>query len=188
MPFTQYRAEWSTPLGGSGYSILNSQASSAGPAQQFANQVGVFFTAIASNIPQGVTISFPEEATFHSDNGTILEYFPIDPPETVVPAFPGDYAGPAGLHIQWRTGTVVGGRRLLGRTFIVPLLASAFDPDGTLNPAIIAQVQDAAEDLVTTSTSAAAALSVWSRTASLVAPVTSVVVPDQATVLRSRRD
>lgn len=188
MPFAQYRPEWSTPQGGSGYTVLNFATPTEGPMQAAAEAVSEFFNSIESNFPLGVTITFPEEATVHANDGTITGFLPITPPTAAAGTFDADYAAPAGAHVQWRTSTVVAGRRLLGRTFLVPLLASAFDNDGTLNPAIVTAISAAANTLLADLTAAGNSLVVWSRTAAAVAPVTSAVVPDQATILRSRRD
>lgn len=99
---------------------------------------------------------------------------------------------PVGVAINWKTSEFKNGRRVQGRTFLVPVSGGSFEGDGTLSATALAEaaefhaaMRDAgATDLV---------LVVWSRPNAAGAGgsrhgVTSASVADKAAVLRSRRD
>lgn len=98
---------------------------------------------------------------------------------------------PAGAVVVWKTGEIKAGKRVQGRTFLVPLLSTAYQQDGTLNANILtsagefaAAMNDAgATDLVHV---------VWSRPRPGLAGskhgITGYSVADKVAVLRSRRD
>lgn len=106
------------------------------------------------------------------------------------------WAAGSGYFVGWRTTVIFHGRRVQGRTFMVPAVG-IFDTDGTLLPAGLTAVQNAAQALIDAS---GADLAIWAKRWSaatppakpvqvdgVVAPVTSRVVKDMASQLRSRR-
>lgn len=157
-------------------------------AQAFANEIHDFFADLANRIPDIASIVFPGELTIHADDGTLTGALAIVAPADVNCTGLGSYAAPVGARVTWETGSIVGGRRIRGRTFLVPLVSSTFDTDGTLTSANRTLIQNAANGLTNGLAGAGLSLAVWSPTTSTVSPVVSGVVPDQATVLRSRRD
>jgi hypothetical protein len=100
------------------------------------------------------------------------------------------YAAPAGLVIEWRTATIRNGRRVLGKTFWVPLTIGAYDSNGNLTGTLAANATSAVNAFL--GSTGGAALRVWARPKTgvlgLAAPVISGFVPDFTAVLRSRRD
>lgn len=60
----------------------------------------------------------------------------------------GAYAAQSGLVIDWLTSLVVDGRRRQGRTFIVPIIPSSFDSDGSLSSANVTQYTTYATTLI----------------------------------------
>ena len=101
----------------------------------------------------------------------------------------GAYTAPSGCVINWRTAGVVDGRRLRGRSFMVPLHGGAYDSDGTISAAALTSLRTA---LATFQAAAAPVLQVWSRPLDGAGgsnhTVTSADIPDKAAILRSRRD
>jgi hypothetical protein len=98
------------------------------------------------------------------------------------------YAAGTGMYIRWATLTVVNGRRLKGRTFMCPILAAAYDTNGTVQNATVTTWQTAVDAFV-----AGCDSRIWHRpTGGLAtgtsAVVTAGVVPDVVTSLRSRRN
>jgi hypothetical protein len=71
-----------------------------------------------------------------------------------------------------------------GKTFIVPMCANTFEPNGTLAALWVTNLTTFGNNLA----AATADLSVWSRKQGALASVSTVSVPDKAAVLRSRRD
>lgn len=101
------------------------------------------------------------------------------------------YSAPSGAVIDWLTGLVINGRRVQGRTFMVPLASVAYQSDGTLASGVITAIKTAADALIA---AYGDALRVWSRPqagvmgrAGASVQVIASRVPDMAAVLRSRR-
>ena len=112
----------------------------------------------------------------------------------------GGYSGASGAVVTWRTAGVRNGRRIKGRTFIVPCYAAAFQEDGTLSPAARLQLEASSQNLI--AAEGTPDMGVYARPVKTKNPdgsttitadgqwffCTSVSVPDMAAVLRSRRD
>lgn len=118
-------------------------------------------------------------------------------PAIVATGASANYVGSAGAVITWRSSTPVGGRRPVGKTYLVPLMTNQFDTDGSIIPATLTAILNAALTFVT---AAAGSLLIWHRPVYntvpsppvLVRPGSTVVcigalVPDLAAVMRSRR-
>lgn len=160
-------------------------------AELLANRVRGAFNALQPRIPETVTISIePEVPVIDSDSGTIQSFNTITPPDDVSGGNATSFAGPAGAVITWRTNDLRNGRRIRGRTFLVPLAFSSYEGDGTLTSDTIGYLRDFADELV--GGSLEGDLGVWSRPVGggggVFATVTSYTIPDMAAVLRSRRD
>ena len=103
------------------------------------------------------------------------------------------WAAGVGYRIDWATNEIKGGRRVKGRTFIVPADASLFDTDGTLKSASGTALAGYAATLRDALIAAGKPLVVWSKP-SLKNPVGSIhdvfggAVIDKPAVLRGRRD
>lgn len=96
---------------------------------------------------------------------------------------------PAGAVITWHTDDVAAGRRVRGRTFIVPLAAMAYEANGTLSATCMSEIKSAADALIANS---GQEFGVWRRPRPGVAGsfhvVTRAEIKDKAAVLTSRRD
>jgi hypothetical protein len=101
------------------------------------------------------------------------------------------YSASTGMVITWRTAGVRNGRRVRGRTFLVPIAGAAYGNDGTIGDGDVAETLAAANALAQPWTGIS--LGVWSRPSAVGAtdgawhPIVSASVPDLAAVLRSRR-
>lgn len=60
----------------------------------------------------------------------------------------GPYTAPSGAVVRWLTDTILDGKRLKGRTFLVPLGGSSYQEDGTINPANVTSLTTAAQAYV----------------------------------------
>lgn len=165
-----------------------------------------FFDAIKALIPSGLTIQVPSTGDIIDEaTGNITGTWSVATPEAVVTGTgAGAYAGNAGLVVHWLTSTIIGTRRLRGRTFIVPTIATTFETNGSPTATAMSTLSTAATALVTATTPG---LSVWSRPVAAhtkydpktgvgtpvaaraggVGTVSAVRVPDLAISLRSRR-
>jgi hypothetical protein len=165
-----------------------------------------FFNSIAGLIPSNLTIQVPGSGDYIDEtDGSISGTWAVGTtPAVVNGSGAGAYAGNAGLLIHWLTNGIVGGRRLRGKTFIVPTIATTFETNGSPTSAAITTLTNAGNALLT---AVGSGMAVWSRpvvahtkydpktgqgtgvpgrTGSYSA-VNGIRVPDLAISLRSRR-
>lgn len=163
--------------------------------------VKTFYGSFASFLPSSLTISVPGFGDVIDDvSGELQNTWTATAPAAVVCASAAAYAAPVGGCVHWLTGSVIGGRRVKGTTFIVPLV-NKFDTNGTLDNAWVTTMDTAAGTLIT---ALGANLGVWHRPRFGPKPgpgiprprlsdgsfegVSGHSVPDKVVVLRSRRD
>jgi hypothetical protein len=152
--------------------------------------IRAMFNAVATLLPSGLTITVPGSGDIINDGtGAITGAWSSGTtPAVVTGSGAGAYAGNAGAVIHWLTTTVVNGRRLRGRTFLVPLISSAYDTSGSISTAALSTISAAAQGLVDAANSDHV---VWHRPTGFAAGssaiVSSIRVPDLAVSLRSRR-
>jgi len=111
------------------------------------------------------------------------------------------YAGGSGYVVNWTTGATHAGRKVRGRTFMVPIMSSAFSNDGTIISSLVTTMQAAGNALVA---DASTELVVWSKfwdkkpgeapagvppkqVGGGLFPVNGCIIPDRAAQLRTRR-
>jgi len=199
MPGTVSRvtAVWSGFAGAPGYSKFSFQPLADDTARNAAGAaIRTFFLTVLTYVPSGTTIQFlPQVDDLDIITGQLVSSATM----TTVPASLTSsaglqaYAAGSGFVVTWGATGVFNGRRIRGRTFIVPAVA-CFENDGTLTSAAITAVQGAGNALIAT---AGADLAVWNRSwtkatpptpiAGIVSSATSCTVRDAASQLRSRR-
>jgi hypothetical protein len=112
--------------------------------------------------------------------------------EMANPVTTGNYSGPTGAVINWRTAGVRNGRRVRGRTFVVPCYSAAYEANGSLTPEARLQLEGSSQELI--NAAGTPDIGVYARptgpgaTDGVWYVATSMSVPDMAAVLRSRRD
>lgn len=193
-------AKWAGFSGAPGYSNFFFRDFAAGneptqaQAQGGVNRVNTFLGAIQTLLPPNVNITVqPIVDVIEETTGQLTTSFSVPTPTAV----PGTstvttYSAPTGAVVTWRTAGVRAGRRVRGRTFLVPLATNCYQADGTLDTAKAATLATASAALA--DSSGTPDLGVWARPTSKGASdgvwwlVTNATVPDMAAVLRSRRD
>jgi hypothetical protein len=189
----QYRVGWSgATVTGPGVTVFHSRpqggatGSVAGAAE--AARVRNAFVAVQAQVPAGVTWDFPGEVTeLDTATGTLIAVHTFTKPADLTSTGSAtSWARPAGGRVDWFTDGIVAGRRLRGRSFLVPLTGASYDGTGTLVTGAITALSAFAAARLATSASVAAAI--WSRTHGVSFDVTSFDVPDEVAILRSRRD
>jgi hypothetical protein len=188
----EYRAQWLTS-GGAGVSVFHGRGTTGTPpetaAQDLANRVRAFLFEMVNSLPDEVTLSFPDEVLDRNTSTGVLEgLHSVTAPAGFGGNVSGNFAAPAGARVHWNTEAIVSGRRLRGRTFIVPIAAAAYDTNGTLTSTFRTALLGAANTFIDSGVNAWVEASVWSPTHGVQADITSVSVPDEAAILRSRRD
>lgn len=148
-----------------------------------------FFNAIRGLFPPGLSWTVPAAGdTLDSVTGGILGSWTATGAASVnANGTAGPYAAGVGCRIFWNTTTVVGRRRLRGSTFMVPLLGSTYDSNGTINAGPLSTIQTAANALV----ASGVPWQVWHRprnqAGGVVDAFNGAIVPDRVATLRSRR-
>lgn len=193
MAIYRVTAEWQGFPGAPGYSNFHFTDHAGGDESTDARQaVHDFFSALASAIPSGMTIEvLPTVEVYDESTGLLTGWDDSSLDLDVVEGTrTGGIVGPAGAVVNWITGTVVNGRRLRGRTFLVPLSTWAYEGNGTLDSEALDLINNAASIL--SSPNFGHNFVIWSRpTGGGTGQVGQVInhrVPDMAAVLRSRRD
>lgn len=193
MAITRVTAIWTGFSGAPGYSNFFFNAFGGGDEVTLeVERVRAFFQAIRDLLPSAVNIQVQQEAAIlEESSGALIDYAQAEAPaQPVIGGTSANYSGPAGATVTWNTDAVARGRRLRGRTFLVPLAVSAYDPQGTLTNNTITTINGAADLLYAQGDGPE--LVIWSRprdgAGGSIGAVTSHRVADQAAVLRSRRD
>lgn len=158
--------------------------------------VRTFFDAIKGMIPQGTLLTVPGvgDVINDADGDLVAAWSVTTAPSTVNGGGVGAFSGPSGAMVHWLTGAFLDGRRVRGRSFIVPIITTQYESNGTLSAVAVTTLQNAANALLT---AVGGGMRVWHRPKEAVgddpghiggsATVTSARVPDLAVVLRSRR-
>lgn len=155
-------------------------------------KVRTFFNAIAIYLPSGVSVGFPGLVDeFDTATGELLDTHNVPVSAVVNGSSSGNYSSAAGACVNWHATGIVNGRRLRGRTFLVPLGATALGNDGTLNDTARTNIQAAATVLA--DSTSGLDLAVWHRPTpagndGAAGTVASATVKDKTAILRSRRD
>lgn len=184
---------WSVTGGGSGLTVMSVVAdegtTTTGEVGAALAAARTFWAAIAARLPNDVSLSFPGPLDIFSLDGTLVGSTPASSvPSAVAGTSGGVYSAPSGAKIIWETGQIVGGRRLRGRSYIVPIAGDQYDADGTLASDFINAVGTAATALRVALATAGLPLTVWSRKNEVEHAAVGQTIRDQAAILRSRRD
>lgn len=193
MDMLRITARWTGFTGAPGYSNFFFAAGGGfiSDANQVASRVRSAFFTIPDLLAPGARITLEQEAAVvDSDTGMITGYEDIGDVDPVTSISTGSYSGPTGAVVNWRTNDLRNGRRIRGRTFLVPLANNAYDNQGSLTSQALGKLQDFGDTLVGGDLDSE--FGVWSRpvngSGGVFATATSFQVPDLAAVLRSRRD
>lgn len=185
------RTHWAVQGGGQGLTNMYFEgAEGTEPSRTaVAAAVRAFYDTLKGQFAKGVTWTFEGElAGVNTIGGQVYDFFPCTAPGQVSSTSVTAYAAPAGAVVEWRASGVLNGRRVKGRTYLVPLNSGTFQDDGTLAPATMTAILGAANALLAAADAATHPLVVYSPTHEAHDTVTSVRVNDKAAILRSRRD
>lgn len=191
-------ARWSGFSGAPGYSnfFWYRPTDDTWTPQDFSDATGAvhaLFTMSKSLLPPTVKIDVLGDVELIQDtDGQLMDVqggYVRD--QIVGGALDSPYSAASGAVITWRTGTVKNGRRVRGRTFLVPLANVAYETDGTLNASALSTLQTAAQGMI--NNSGFSNPCVWSRPSAVgatdgtFAMITSASIPDMGSILKSRR-
>jgi hypothetical protein len=185
----QIRVSWQgTGVVGNAYSTLYATGTTTATNTTLSALVSMF-TAIKALIPASITITVPTTGQQYDDvTGQLLGAWSGAGGASIVGTGTGAFGGASGASVKWITGAIVRRHGLVGRTYLVPLIGSAFNAAGVLAPASVSTILSGAANV-----SVAGTARVWSRPnakkgyAGASAIIGSVGVSNVDAVLRSRR-
>lgn len=197
---SRVRVTWSGPKGTPGVTTFFGDG---GTVPNIA-ALQTFFTAIRTFIPTGYTLQVENQGDFVDDGtGELTGTWSAAAQSAIATSGTGGYAAPVGMQVTWLTEGIHNGRRLRGRTFLVPF--TALGTDGQYLAGAVTALSDAANAL---RNAAGPKFGVWGRptfpptdpaapagtprpapvTQGLWSPWTAHRVTNKPVVLRSRRD
>ena len=198
MPLYRATWTWSGFPGAPGYTtfhFLDPDPISESGINQTALRARNFWEAVDGLMPSTVKIDEPQILEeIDTATGTLIQELSWPGGSQMTGAMVGKYSSAVGAAITWNTVGVINGRRLRGRTFLVPMGMNSFETDGTLGPTERTTILNAGNALADASVGLGIDLAVWHRPTSpggtdgAAAGVTGCTVKDKTAVLRSRRD
>ena len=154
-----------------------------------------FFAAIKGSLSPTTSVSVSPVVEFlNATSGIVVgeASSSATPPAQVGTATATTLSAASGACVSWGTSTIVGRRRVRGRTFVVPLSIEAYDSTGTLAPDTLTRLTDGSRALIGATAGNGTRLVIWHRpkigAGGVQAFVTSAAIRDRVAVLRSRRD
>ena len=192
------KINWTGAPGGPGFTNLYFRDFTEGTVTQAmadaaATKVQAFATALHFDIPTSITLQVdPTVDRIEETTGELQGFFQTNPGAAIAGSAPGAFSAASGGCIAWSTNGVRRGRRIRGRTFVVPLAGTCYDGTGTLSDQTLIDLRTAATNL--RSGTGNALLGVWARPTSKGATdgvwyiVQASSVKDKVAILTSRRD
>lgn len=185
----QYVARWTGGRIGSGATILHFESIGSGTAaQSIATATRALFASLATYLPNDVAVTFDAEVLEISNSGVLLGSYSVTPGAAVTGSGTGSWANGSGALVRHNTGSIIGGKRIYGRTFLVPMIGAAFENNGEVTAGAITAIGTAFSTFRSSVSGVGANHAVWSRVNAATVPVASSVCLPRPTVLGTRND
>lgn len=151
--------------------------------------LNTYFTSIRSLFPTGLTFQTPTggDIVDETTGGLLSDYTGATSATVIANGGNVAYAAGVGARVRWRTPGIENGRRVIGSSFLVPLVGGAYDTSGTILTESLGTMQAAANALVSSDL-----LRIWHRPSPGASngqsyPISSAQALDKVATLRSRR-
>jgi hypothetical protein len=193
------KMNWTGFVGGPGYTNMHFEPVAGGDiSQAIVNDardiLQTWITSWRPNLPTPVSVGIdPNVQEIDENHGNIEAFWTTTVAAPTAGTTSGSYAGGAGACVNWYTDGVWNGRRVRGRTFLVPMGNSTYDSDGTLTAGALGAWRAATATFIAASN--LARLVVWRRPSDQpllinggAYDVNSYSINDKVAILRSRRD
>lgn len=197
-PILKVKIKWSGFAGAPGYTNFFFDDATGPPTQTTADnaklKAGNFCSYINSYLPIEASLQVQTDVeVIEETTGEMLSVYNVSTHTPVQgQAASAPYSAASGAVVTWRTAGVRNGRRVRGRTFLVPFANSAYQSDGTLSSAALTALTTNFNSFL--STPGVATFGIYARPTSSMATdgifhaATGFSIPDRVAVLRSRRD
>lgn len=196
MTLSRVRTVWSGVEGAPGYTIMYARTEAPG----FLDALHLLWIQLASEFPSSLTLTMESTGDKIDEvTGNLVGAWVDVPRDPVVGSGAPAYSAPVGGSVRWESAGIVNGRRVRGKTFLVPLAMTGYGTNGRLTPGAVATAQNAVDAFTTAATPE---FGIWTRPRKATVPphkvhaatdgaftvITSGTVLTNAAVLRSRRD
>lgn len=189
------RTVWTGGPSSPGLTQIAIQSDGTSNIDAAAAAVRTFWSNFAVSIPDGHTLAVEQLVEkFDEATGQLIgETLQANAPAPVTGTNIEAWAAGIGVRIDWGTSSIRNGRRVKGRTFLVPVTTTAFDTGGELNIDTRAAWLGHAIGLLDALETNGTPMVIWSRPSLKwpvggISPVISAQVPRKPAVLRNRRD
>lgn len=192
MPVQQYQVFWTVPGAGPSVTTFHFQNVDSTRAAATADLVSDWFNSQQNYIPEDVLWEFGDEfAVLDTATGALTATIPVTPPAGSGGLVTGGWAAGAGYRIDWLTPFVREGRRVRGRTFMVPAGGNQFGADGQVSGSLRTAVTSASAAFLNGLVANTTPLAVYCRPRpglpGQAYEPTSLQVPPLAATLRGRK-
>lgn len=199
MAIGRVKLRWVIPGAGTAFSVLHfghwaGSEPTPTEASDLITKCNAFVTSVKAYLPNVVSVQVMNEIEIINEaDGNLIGVISstVNAAQFGTAAATAGWAAAAGAVITWNTPGVRNGRRIRGRTFIVPLSTEAWDVDGTMKSVPLGGLNSAATALRTAN--GINQLLVWSRPSGpgaadgIAYEALSHRIPDFSAILRSRR-
>lgn len=197
MTISQIACSWTGLQGGTGYSIFYYRGTLLSPSAYT-----TFFGSIKGYLPNAVTVNIPNTGKVMDEaTGKMTGVWAGGSASAQTGTGGTNYPPSEGMQVKWLTAGYVNGRRVQGRTYLVPLPTVSFTSTGTIATSITGGTFTAATTLIS---DLASNFVVWARPlyerdsagnptevlkrAGTMWTVSSCLVPTKTASLTGRRD
>lgn len=179
---SRVRTAWSGWAGGPGVTTM---FYAAPPTLSQLTGLRTFWDQLKAQIPTTISLQVENVGQqIETTTGQAVDTWATAPVTKVTGTGTGNMSAASGVLFRWNTGQFQNGRAVRGKTYLVPIVVSAFDPDGTISNAVLTGLQTIVDTFVT---STAGGLCVYSTAAHNAFIVNSGTAIDKQVVMRSRR-
>jgi len=199
MALYRSKVRWTIPGAGTAFSVLHwlgaeTQLDGQLEADDVVAKTDAFLVPLVAVLPNVVKVqALSEVEEINPGTGDLIGFWtgPTKTERAGTAAATAGWAAAAGAVISWTTASVRNGRRVRGRTFVVPLSNECWDVDGTIKPVPMNSLNNAALALRTGSD--VTQFAIFARPTAvgasdgMASPVLAHRVPDMSAILRSRR-
>lgn len=128
MSISQVACSWTGLQGGTGYSIFYVRGTLLSPSA-----FNTFFGSVRSLLPNAATVNVPNTGKVIDEaTGKMTGVWAGGSASANTGTGGTNYPPTSGCQVKWLTGGYVNGRRVQGRTYLVPLPTSSFTTTGTI--------------------------------------------------------
>lgn len=185
----QYTVRWIGGRIGQGASVFHFESIASGSAAgALATAVRGLFDARKADFSQDITWQFDSEVLELDNAGNLQASYPVATPAAITGSSTGAYTSGSGIVVRHNTGVILGGKRILGRTFMVPTMGATFDTNGDVSGTSIGFFNTAFTNFNTACAATGANFAVWSKANTATVPVLNSTTQPRPARLSSRND